>query len=196
MIKKYLLTIIVLLLIVNISALTVRQNRAVDIRHPIRIDEFPSAGIDCNISVFDPDNEFLVNFAPMTNNYSSHNYTLNPGSTNKIGIYQYDITCTTGLSNKTESFELEVTPTGLTRNIGFYIVILILSGGVILFGFWREDAPIVILGSFGLYFIGLYILFYGLVGVKDTVYTWAIGLIILFLAAYISIRSTHELIVD
>jgi hypothetical protein len=39
---------------------------------------------------------------------------------------------------------------------------------------------------------GLYILFFGIVGVKDTVYTWGIGLIILMLGAYFGIKATLE----
>ncbi len=44
--------------------------------------------------------------------------------------------------------------------------------------------------------MGLYILFFGLDGIRDPVYTWAIGIIILMLAAYISLRSAYELIID
>ena len=78
----------------------------------------------------------------------------------------------------------------------YYVIILILSAGVIVLGFAKYDAPIVILGSFGLYFIGLYILFNGIVELKDPVYTWALGIIILMLAAYISVKSSYDLIVD
>ncbi len=94
------------------------------------------------------------------------------------------------------AFTFEVTPNGFINSIGFYVLILILSLGIVIFGLFLRDGIITILGSLGLYFLGLYILFFGLVGMKDTVYTWAIGLIILGLAFYISIKSAYELIVD
>ena len=109
-----------------------------------------------------------------------------------IGAYNYN----TFSGNFTAPVSFEVTPNGFQNSISFYALILILSIGIVILGFSLKDAPITILGSLGLYFIALYILFYGLVGMKDTVYTWAIGLIILGLAMYLSIRSTYELIVD
>ena len=48
--------------------------------------------------------------------------------------------------------------------------------------------------SFGLYFVGLYIMLNGIVGVKDMVTTWAIALILLGVAAYISIKSGVEML--
>ena len=90
----------------------------------------------------------------------------------------------------------EVSANGLIDTLGFYFLILILSLGIMVLGFFLRDAIIVILSSFGLYFVGLYILFNGIDGLKDPVYTWAIGLLILMIAGYISIRSSYELIVD
>ncbi len=92
--------------------------------------------------------------------------------------------------------DFEVSPTGLPSNLGFYIIVLILSLGIIIFGVTRNDPIITLLGSFGLYFLGLYILFNGIVGVKDLVTTWAIGIIMLGLAMYVSIKSAHALITE
>jgi len=71
-----------------------------------------------------------------------------------------------------------------------------LSLGLVIVGFWMEDAIMTLLGSFGLYFLGIYILNNGLVGTKDLVNTWATGLIVLGVAMYVSVRSAHSLIVD
>lgn len=124
---------------------------------------------------------------------TDNNYEYSYCSTELLGEYSYT-TC--GDKDGTETCEditFEVTPSGFTGTLGFYIIILVLSFGIILLGFYLDDAPIVILGSFGLYFVGLYILFFGITGMKDVVYTWAIGIIILMLAAYISVRSAYEL---
>jgi len=127
---------------------------------------------------------------------TDNNYVYEFCDTSLIGGYSYT-TC--GDKDGTETCEditFEVTPSGFTGTLGFYILILALSFGIIGLGFYLDDAPIVILGSFGLYFVGLYILFFGISGMKDAVYTWAIGIIVLMLAAYISIRSAYEIMND
>ncbi len=127
---------------------------------------------------------------------TGNNYIHQFCDTGLLGLYSYT-TC--GDKNGVEACELITftsTPSGGSGTLGFYFLILILSLGVMVLGFYLRDAIIVILSSFGLYFVGLYILFNGIDGLKDPVYTWAIGLIILMMAAYISIRSSYELIVD
>ncbi len=127
---------------------------------------------------------------------TGNNYISQFCDTGQLGLYSYT-TC--GDKNGVEDCELITftsTPSGESGTLGFYFLILILSLGVMVLGFFLRDAIIVILSSFGLYFVGLYILFNGIDGLKDPVYTWAIGLIILMMAGYISIRSAYELIVD
>jgi hypothetical protein len=116
--------------------------------------------------------------------------------TSQIGSYEYCTRTDVDGEDVDVCIDFEVTPDGFSNNVGFYFLILILSGGLVVFGLGMKDAIITILGSFGLYFISLYILFNGIAGMKDPIYTWAIGLILLGLAMYISIRSTYELIVD
>jgi hypothetical protein len=132
----------------------------------------------------------------MTKIGNDFNYTINSNNFTQLGSNCMGISCYDGVNYETGSVCREVTPSGFIGTLGFYILILVLSFGIIILGLSLQDAPIVILGSFGLYFIGLYILFYGLVGMKDLTYTWGIGLIILGLAFYISVKSAWELITD
>jgi len=194
--KQYIFLILIMLLVVSVNAKTFEQDTEIDLKHPVRIDDFPSDSLSCNISVFDPDNEILIDFETMTNNYEFHNFTLDAGNTTKIGDYLYDITCTTGASNKTESFEFEITPSGFTNMIGFYILVIFLSLGIMILGFWLKDAIIVIFGSFGLDFFALYVIINGIVGIKNNQLTWAIGLIILGISGYIGVRSALETITN
>jgi hypothetical protein len=122
--------------------------------------------------------------------------TILGGNISQSGIYPLQIKCVASDLGGYLTSGYEVTPTGIISSIGYYILILIFSLGIIVLGLWSRDAPITILGSFGLYFLGIYILFFGIVGVKDTTYTWAISIIILGLAFYVSVRSAHELITD
>ena len=131
-----------------------------------------------------------------TKNGQTYNISIGGDYFTSIGSYCFNLVCTDSLSTQTGSVCREVTPSGFTNSISFYLLILILSLGLIIFGIFIKDAPITILGSFGLYFLSFYILFYGLVGMKDNIYTWAIGLIVLGLAFYVSAKSSYELIMD
>lgn len=114
----------------------------------------------------------------------------------ELGDYCFNIVCTDGENIETGSFCREVTPTGLFNSVGYYVLILVLSLGVVILGLALRDAPITILGSFGLYFLGFYILRFGIVGIMDPVFTWATAVIVLALAFYISVKSAYEMIVD
>lgn len=152
---------------------------------------------DCNLTYIQYPNHSLtfynIEMDQLGNDFSlkiiKNNYTT-------LGEHCMGVTCTDSLTDETGSVCETITPTGFINSIGYYILILIFSLGIIILGLWLRDAPITLLGSFGLYFLGLYILFYGLVDIRDPVYTWASGLIILGLAFYISTKSAHELITN
>jgi hypothetical protein len=126
----------------------------------------------------------------MQKNGENYNYTF--CNTNEIGTY---IITTCGDVNGIKTcvdYDFEVTPNGFINNPTFSWLILILSLGIIVLGLWKEDIPITILGDFGLYFFGINTLFYGINGMKDTVTTWGLGIIVLGVAFYISIRAGME----
>lgn len=138
----------------------------------------------------------IITIGQTDTNTGTFNFNVLGGNYSSTGTYCHNIVCTDGTDTTTGEECREVTTDGFTSSIGFYILILVLSLGVIILGLSIRDAPVTILGSFGLYFISLYTLFNGIVGIKDPVYTWGFGLITLGLAMYFSIRSTYELIVD
>lgn len=167
---------------------TFKQNSCVEIRTlgncTLTLIEVTSPKVTYEI------NTEMTNIGGQTYNYSFCNTT-------ESGKYTYSwsgdcLDC--GSDGCGNSFE--ISPTGFSGTLGFYAIILVLSLGIIILGFAKEDGIVIILGSFGLYFAGLYIILYGIVGIKDVVYTWATGIIVLMLAAYISIRTAWELIVD
>jgi hypothetical protein len=150
-----------------------------------------SVSSTCNFTIFKPDNTILIDNQLGTNQGAYHNLTFTPEA---VGIYQVDMTCTDGGLNGAETLYFEVTGSGFHNTIWFYVIILCISAGIMILGFKLLDPPIVILGTFGLYFLGIYTLLNGIVGIRDLITTWAIGIIILGLAAYISIKSSWELI--
>ena len=168
-------------------------NTRIDYKKPcFNNGTYCAATSTCNYTIFKPDNSILVNNLQGTNQTSFHNISFIVGD---IGIYKVDMTCIDGSLTGAETLYFEVTGSGFNSTLGFYALILIFSVGVMVLGFWKQDAIIVILGSFGLYFLGIWILYYGLAGFKDPIYTWSSGLIVLGLAFYISARSSYELIV-
>ena len=173
---------------------TYKINTKTNLQFTCTLDNAIPTSATFNITITDKEGNYLIN-NQLTNELGNgaFNYTV---TFPKSEIYKVQMFCTDGSYSYSNEGYYNITPSGFSGTLGFYILIFILSFGIIIFGFYLKDAPVVILGSFGLYFVGLYILFYGLDGIKDPVYTWAIGIIILMLAAYISIRSAYELITE
>jgi len=109
-----------------------------------------------------------------------------------IGDGNYNVCGDKGGVHKCEAIPYNVTGSGITDTIGFYIIILILTLGLVILGYSIQDVWVIILGAFGLVLFGLYILFYGIVGMEDNVYTWGIGIITLMLGAYFMTRASLE----
>ena len=200
--KAFLLCVLSLFLITTISASI--DTQVVDDKFPL--DEtivyskpcfnngtYCSASAMCNFTVFNPNNVIIIDNVQSTNNGAYHSLSL---SFDKIGIWKINIVCTDGGEQGAETFYAQITGGGFNDSLGFFIILLVLSLGVVVIGFWMEDSPIIILGSFGLYFLGIYTLFNGIAGTKDPVTTWAAGIILLGIAAYVSVRSAHELITN
>ena len=109
-------------------------------------------GCACELSIFYPDGSAMVRNAIGSNVNGFCQYTT---STNILGVYGGELYFTNGVDFGRSTFKIEVTPSGFTNTLGFYILILILSLGIVIFGISISDAPITILGSFGLYFLGI-----------------------------------------
>lgn len=116
-------------------------------------------------------------------------YQYNFSSTSQLG--RYDVKGISDGCEGTFAFYFEIKP-NIISTLGFYILLFVLSLGVILIGYYAQDATVVTLGGFGLILVGLFILFYGLDGYKDTAYTWGIGIITLMLGAYFTVRASLE----
>ncbi len=151
----------------------------------------------CNYTFYDNDNTILFNNVLAENvgadGASIWQFNLSQNST---GLYKVDMVCLDFNNQGSETLYYEVTGDGLLNSLAFYIIILAIGFGIIILGFSLKDAPITIFGSFVLFFVSLYTLFNGIAGTKDPVTTWAIGLILLGISMYVSVRSAYELIVD
>lgn len=152
-----------------------------------------SGSAQCNFTVFDPDGDVIIDGETGTNKGTYHNVSI---TFTEIGLYKIDMVCLDNSLYGSDTFYAQVSGDGFNSTTGFYLLIVIFSLGLIGLGLYKEDATITLLGSFGLFFLGIYILFNGVVGIKDATTTWATGLITLGVAAYVSIRSGLELITN
>lgn len=189
--KIFLIILIGILLSTQVSSVielkSVRQGDCIDLYQScptctyssIRTIKFPNGTIS------------EVNLAMDKSNFD---YTYEFCGTNLLGDYFYIVNGDKGGVGYESSEEgtFEVTPSGFTNTLGFYIVILLLSIGLVVLGYWREDATIIVLGAFGMGFIGIYLILNGIVGMKDTIYTQSIGLIFIALSSYLLYRGSME----
>ena len=186
-INALLVLVLVTLLTFNVSALdTIKPG---EINQEYEVLQTCATCSYVNISISNVDGLLISNVEMVDNGSGVWTYSFTP-----MAIGRYDITGVGDIDGSEESFSyyFPVTSSGLTGTLGFYFLILILSVGIIILGFKLDDPWIVILGSFGLILVGLFTMFYGIDGMKDTVYTWGLGIIILMLGCYISIRSAME----
>lgn len=154
-----------------------------------------SASAICNYTFYNKDNSILINneeaLSVGENGASLHQKNITFTDT---GLYKVDMVCCDSSICGSETLYFEVTGGGFNDTLGFYILIIIVSALLISFGLFKYDPTPAILGGFCLTLVGLYILFNGIDGMKDAVFTWGFGIIVLGTGAYVSIKSAFELI--
>lgn len=171
---------------------TFQLNEVINYAKPcITNDTYCSSTSICNYTVFYPDNTIYLENVQADNHTSYYNYSM---VFTELGIYRIDLVCIDGATNVHDTFYAQITGSGFNETFGFYILLLVLSFGMIIWGLKIRDAPITIFGSFIVVMLALYTLFYGITGIKDTIYSHAVGLILLGFSMYILVRSSYELI--
>jgi len=193
--RLFLFFLILLLLPVVVSAEVFKQNTQIDFTEIVTVDGAPSSQVTANITITAPDNLVLVAFQPMTFNATSNlfNFTLTSGKTGQLGTYERCVYASDGVGNKTLCFDFDVTPSGQNGLLGFYFLVIILSYGVVFLGVYKSDLTITTLGTFALFFVGLYILFFGLDIFKNFL-TDGFAVITLGVAFYLSAKIGQEFI--
>lgn len=177
-----------------------KQNAPYDIKIPCQANGgwFCGTTTVCNLSVYYPNSSALVNNQLMTLNGAVFNYTLWPNQTSVLGRFTGDVKCTdptTALNGSTD-FLLIFTPNGaFDDSIGYFILFgvgLIFTIGLIVIGFYQQEAYITLFGSLGLTLFGLYMFANG-IGIYRNTITEPTGLITMFVAAYIGLRTAMEI---
>ena len=164
---------------------TVKQNDCIDL-----YQFCPSCSYVNLIAVKYPNVTISTMDLEMTKEGNNFNY--NFCLTTELGEHFYTVCGDKDGTEECEQISFEVTPSGFINKLGFYIIILILSFGIIIFGYFIEDSWVVILGAFGLVLVGLFILLNGIDGMKDTAYTYSIAIITIMLGSYFGIKGALE----
>ena len=108
---------------------------------------------------------------------------------------RYDLTVISDGCSKTFATFFEVTPSGKTNNLGFYILIYAIVFGITIFGFAIRNEWIAILGGMGLIFLGVYTMNTGIVIFRDDA-TKIISYVVIGLGAIVSIVTSLQIIED
>ena len=138
-----------------------------------------------NLTISNTNGIILFN-KEMTYNGTVWEYKFTPDT-----LGRHDVNYLTDGCEKSNTAYFEV-KTNIFGTWGFYLIILVLSLGIIVLGYYIEDAWVVLLGGFGFILLGLFIFIYGINGIKDSAYTYSFGIITIMLGAYFSIRSALE----
>lgn len=142
-------------------------------------------------SISNKDNSNLVLNQPMTS-IGNGEWRYEFCDTSTIGDYDIKGQGDKNGVDTTFATRLKITPGGFVGTLGFYFVFVVLAFGVMILGFGIKDGWTVVFGAFLTVFLGLFIIFYGIDGMKDTVYTWAISIIIISLGSYIGVRAAMD----
>lgn len=97
-------------------------------------------------------------------------------------------------STCTGNYDYNITTTGYDIPISFQFLFIGIIFSLLTVGLYKRDITITLLSTFGLYFIGIWLLFYGF-NIYKNLYTEAFSFITLGVAGYLSIIMAHEYIV-
>lgn len=151
-----------------------------------------------NITRISAPNSSLALSTPvvMTRSDTTYNYTFCKNYA--LGDYIVDwkanpdgtFTCSTCTGN----YDYTITTTGFDLPIAFQFLFIGVIFAILTLGVAKRDITITLLATFGMYFIGLWMLFYGF-NIYKNLYTEAFSFITLGIAGYLSIVMAHEYIV-
>lgn len=131
----------------------------------------------------------------MTKLDTTYNYTFckNRALGNYIVDWKANPDGTFTCSTCTGNYDYQITTTGFDLPIAFQFLFIGVIFSVLTLGLMKRDITISILATFGLYFIGIWMLFYGF-NIYKNLYTEAFAFITLGIAGYLSTIMAYEYI--
>jgi len=199
--KKIIITLILILFLVsfvsaeqNDEEFLLRNYKDTNLSVPIFKNDrsVADANVNCYMNLKNPNGEVIFSGRQMTRNSNGeYNVTVLGAEISDTGFYNSVIRCDNTQDYGFSTFQILATPTGQKDLLGFYIIAIVIAYGVIIFGAWKQDITITLLGTFFLYFVGLYMLLFG-IDIYKNFLTDGFSIITLGIAAYISSVMAHE----
>lgn len=202
MVRNKIISIILLMIalfpLAAAQELVYKQATQIDLKVPVFFNgTIADSSATCNITIFEPDGDTLINNQLMTNQDAFHNYTLTAGQTTTVGNHETSVFCNQGNNNGFSTFQFLISPSGTDDNSIGQIILLtfgvLFSAGFIWFGFNKNDPIFALFGGLALVSVSLYTLLNGVAVYRNTL-TEGISLIIMGVASYVSIRTSMEMI--
>lgn len=128
------------------------------------------AGTNCTITVYDPDNQVIVNNQPMIYNTSYFSYTL-PSANYSIGSYKCDMVCSYSGISGSQRFYLDI---GSGGDMGLFLILAFASIILLAVALVMQNEYIGFIAGALFIMTGLFSLIYG-IGNLSNMYTNAIG---------------------
>lgn len=123
-----------------------KQGDSIDLKIQCIINgTFCSNAANCNTTIAYPSGSLLVNNKQMTNQHSFYNYTL--GDSSILGYYLCSATCCDGSYCGTDSCNFQITPTGDSNNLGFYIMLSVTFLIILGVGIFTKSIPLSLIGG-------------------------------------------------
>ncbi len=193
---KY-LTIILGILLLGITMAEVQTLGTFEDGRDIELKQVASSDYTgCNItSVSFPNSSKIVQNVKMSKSGNEYSYNLKGGNTSGVyGQYVVNGECYDGTDYDIWAYDFDVTPSGFSNTIGFYVLIVIIAFAILVLGFSLEDPWIVLLGCFGMIFLGIWMNINGIDTIQNKTITMALSIIIIAVASYISLKTGLEII--
>lgn len=193
--SKIVMALMILLLLAPLTSaeLVFKQHDIIDLKRAcIDAGKFCDTNYACNITISKPDGTLLKDNQVMTHSSSYYNITIVPPV---LGKYSAIMSCNNITDAGADTFTFDVTPSGNKGYATYYFIIILLSYGVFSLGIWKRDITISLLGSFALFFVGIWVMFFGIDVFKNYL-TEGFAIITLGIASYSSVRMAYDYIVD
>lgn len=153
--------------------------------------------VECNATIFNPDNSILLSEQVMQNQGESFNLTINGSLLINTGDYNVVGLCIGGSSQDDFNFDIAVTPSGESGSAYqiYYLIAFILVFFVGFYGFFSKVAWVSALGGMSMILLGIYIANNGIIIFRDTL-TVALSYITIGLGAGFLLIPAVEVIED
>lgn len=147
-------------------------------------------------SVTYPDGDYEILNAAGEKHATDFNYTF--CDTNQVGTYIIRTVGDLGGEQTFSGFNIYINPSGMTFNniiyeYLFFALIFLTFYAILYFGFKKEDLTIVMLPCFGILFLAVYIIRFGIANLNND-YTMAFSIINIGISGYLLVRSSISLV--